>query len=59
MFLVELRDHDPLTRFVARRVARWVGCRRAPSLSPEALKALARRRLGLVRYTAPKPGPRG
>lgn len=56
MFLVELGGHrDPLARFVARRVARWVGRRSAPHLSPEALKALSRRRLGLVRYTAKKP----
>lgn len=56
MYLVELGGHgDRLTTFVARRVARWVGRRQAPTLSPEALKALSRRRLGLVRYTAKKP----
>ena len=54
MFLVELgNDRDLLSRFVAQRVARWIGRRTPPSLSPEALKALAHRRLGLVRYTAP------
>lgn len=60
MFLVELgNERDPLARFVAQRFARWVASARRsarpapPRLPQETLLALARRRLGLIRYTAP------
>jgi hypothetical protein len=57
-YLVELgpcRRLDPAKAAVAAKVARTFGPRaiRATPSSREALEALARRRLGLVRFTRP------
>lgn len=58
-YLVELgpcRRRDRAVTAVAAKVARLFGPRRraAPLATPSSLEALARRRLGLVRFTRPE-----
>lgn len=58
-YLVELgpcQTRDRAAEAVAAKVARLFGRRRcaAPLTTPSALEALARRRLGLVRFTRPE-----